>query len=118
MLYAKLAKFKLYAFEDRLNNTETKLQLVPCKNDLANVFMIHYYKKLRKNGNPDTKSYWHERDLERNDPILVKVVEKLGKKANGTYADLEVVEVPDDVSWYVEEYDGIEWISENHRTWG
>jgi len=27
------------------------------------------------------------------------------------------VEVPDDVDWYVEEYDGLEHIAERHRTW-
>jgi hypothetical protein len=28
-----------------------------------------------------------------------------------------VVEIPDDVNWQVEEYDGMEHIAEKHRTW-
>jgi hypothetical protein len=32
-------------------------------------------------------------------------------------AELKVVESPDDVEWEIEEYDGIEWIAEVHRTW-
>lgn len=35
----------------------------------------------------------------------------------GEYAKLDIVEIPDDVDWTIEEYDGREWISEKHRTW-
>lgn len=48
------------------------------------------------------------REVARDDPILVRVVEELGETANGKYADLKIVEIPDDVKWQIEEYDGIE----------
>ena len=32
-------------------------------------------------------------------------------------SDLKVVEIPDDVEWEIEEYDGNEWVSEVHRCW-
>jgi hypothetical protein len=58
-------------------------------------------------------------DIERTDPALVKVVEQLGDRASGCYSQLVVVEIPDDVKWMIQEYDGgIEWIAEEHRTWG
>lgn len=57
------------------------------------------------------------RHLERNDPDLVAVVEILGEKANGRCADLKIVEIPDDVIWYVNDYDGLETIDEQHRSW-
>jgi hypothetical protein len=44
-------------------------------------------------------------------------VEQLGNAANGDFAELKVVEIPDDVEWIIQEYDGDEWISEKHRTW-
>ena len=56
-------------------------------------------------------------DLDRHDPVLVDIVEQLGEKANGRCASLDVVEIPDDVDYVVEEYDGKEWIAEKHRTW-
>lgn len=56
-------------------------------------------------------------DISRDNPELVKVVETLGNDASGRHADLKVVEIPDDIIWNVEEYDGIEWIAEGHRTW-
>jgi hypothetical protein len=57
-------------------------------------------------------------DIERTDPALVKVVEQLGDRASGYYSQLSVVEIPDDVKWTIQDYDGIEWIAEEHRQWG
>ncbi len=56
-------------------------------------------------------------ELERNDPVLIQIVEELGEAANGGYAELKIVEIPDDVEWQIQEYDGIEWVAEVHRTW-
>jgi hypothetical protein len=64
-----------------------------------------------------SKTVFYDRDLARDDPCLVQVVEQLGAGANGRHADLKVVEIPDDVNWYIEEYDGREWVAERHRTW-
>ena len=61
--------------------------------------------------------YWNYCGIERNDPLLVQVVEELGAAANDKYADLKVVEIPDGIAWYVDEYDGDEWVAEQHRTW-
>ena len=58
-----------------------------------------------------------EHEIERNDPVLVQVVEELGEKSSGRHAELKVVEIPDDVKWKIEEYDGVEWVAEQHRTW-
>lgn len=54
---------------------------------------------------------------DRTDPLLVKLVEELGTKADGPHAELEVVEIPDGVEWEISEYDGIETIHEKHRSW-
>ena len=68
-------------------------------NELAGTNLEHYY------------------GIERNDPLLVQVVEELGAKANGFCADLKIVDIPDDVEWYVHEYDGLESVYEKHRIW-
>lgn len=54
----------------------------------------------------------------RTDPLLVKVVKKLGKRANGYCADLKIIDVPVTVKFQIEEYDGLEHIAEVHQTWG
>ncbi len=53
----------------------------------------------------------------RADPILVRVVEQMGNNASGSFSLLKVVEIPDDVKWTIEDYDGVEWVAEVHRTW-
>ena len=53
----------------------------------------------------------------RSHPELVDMVERLGEAANGRFAKLKVIEIPDDVEWVIEEYDGAEWIAERHRKW-
>ena len=58
-----------------------------------------------------------EREIPRDDPALVQVVEELGAEASGWCADLEVAEIPDGVAWQIEEYDGYEHVAEKHRTW-
>lgn len=66
-------------------------------------------------GNPD--QYLSAHDIKRDDPCLIQVVEELGNKANYTYSCLKIVEIPDDVEWVLQDYDGMEHIAEKHRTW-
>ena len=63
------------------------------------------------------KDYFSDRELERDESNLISIVESLGEESNGWAAGLKVVEIPDDVDWTIEEYDGNEWIAEKHRTW-
>lgn len=65
----------------------------------------------------EDERYFSYYDIDRDDPALVQTVEELGESANGDYADLRISDVPDDVKWYIDEYDGIETIREQHRTW-
>jgi hypothetical protein len=58
-----------------------------------------------------------EYDIERDDPKLVAVVESMGDKANGRFSELKIVEIPDDVQYFIDECDGMECIRENHRVW-
>ena len=62
-------------------------------------------------------SYELQYEVPRNDPNLIKVVEELGEAANGECAELVIVEVPDDVSPEITDYDGWETFVEPHRTW-
>ena len=60
---------------------------------------------------------WCAHEIGRDDPTLIRVVEQLGAAANGSHAELRIVEIPDGVNWYIEEYDGNEHVAERHRTW-
>lgn len=63
------------------------------------------------------KARLYDADIRRDDPDLVAVVEELGEASDTKFSALAVVEIPADVKWVVEEYDGLEWIAEEHRTW-
>lgn len=54
----------------------------------------------------------------RSHPDLIKIVEEMGDKASDKLSKLRIIEIPDDVKWEIEEYDGMEWVSEKHRIWG
>ena len=56
-------------------------------------------------------------DICRDDPVLVQVVEELGEKSFNRYSKLCVVEIPEGVKWHIHEYDGMEHVAEDHRTW-
>ena len=54
----------------------------------------------------------------RSNPRLIEAIEKVGlEEASGDLAVLDIREVPDDVDWYIDDYDGMESIHENHRSW-
>lgn len=72
------------------------------------------YKERKGITDPD----WYYSQIPRDCPVLVRIVEEMGEAADGRYATLKIVEIPDDADWYVEEYDGSEWVAERHRTWG
>jgi len=65
----------------------------------------------------------HLRDLDtidfRSHDDVVAVVEDLGDDAHGGGGRLYVVEVPAEAEGniHIAEYDGKEWVAENHRTW-
>lgn len=55
--------------------------------------------------------------IPRDDPNLIAVIEDLGESAHGLCAKIKIVEIPDNVDWQIQEYDGREWIAEKHRMW-
>lgn len=66
---------------------------------------------------PDEKSVLSNRSTHRSNPLLIKCIEELGEAANGRFAELKIIEIPDGIKWIVSEYDGMESIEEEHRSW-
>lgn len=55
--------------------------------------------------------------LNRNDDLLIHVIEELGDKANTSVSKLKIIDIPDDIDWEITEYDGYEQVEEEHRVW-
>lgn len=121
MKYAELKGIKLYAYKDYYNHAfNTNLVLLTDEEAISERAATIYYSTSILHTVEDLNAdsgYLNERDIARNDPALVQAVEQLGTEANARYADLEVVEIPDDVDWQIDEYDGWESIHEKHRSW-
>jgi len=58
---------------------------------------------------------WYD---DRQNQDLIAVVEELGSKANSRFSDLKIVEIPDDIEYEIDDYDGQESIHEKHEVWG
>jgi len=93
-------------------------ELAKKHNDKELIKMIEENKMSKRDSKIYERKYWGLFGIDRTHPLLIKVVEELKEEANGRFAELKVVEIPDDVEWEIEEYDGIEWVSEKHRVWG
>lgn len=53
----------------------------------------------------------------REDATLIEVVEELGEKANGRFANLVVVDIPDGLNYVIDDYDGVETLHERVKEW-
>jgi hypothetical protein len=100
---AEKKPYMVYAFtvgnEDELNKMLAKRSSISEQDEI--------WKKIHIDSRPES----------RDDPDLIKVVQELGEKANGQCADLKIIEIPDDVNYEIDEYDGCESIHEVHRSW-
>lgn len=102
-----------FGLSDAAIEKYAELKGITLVSELDKYKFTNYYVDSINNDN-----YFSPREIPRADPELVATVEVLGTQdASGKYAKLVVVEVPDDVEWHIEEYDGLEWVAENHRTW-
>jgi hypothetical protein len=95
---------------------EAKELYIKTKSDMGQGVAIYAHELIDFN-KPDQEPPKAICYLERDDPVLVDIVEAWGDAADGQHAELKIVEIPDDVDWTIEEYDGKEWVAETHRTW-
>jgi hypothetical protein len=101
------------AIEVFLNRKSIPWEKTPCKYEIGS--SDYWVKGFCE----DPEHYLDPYELteDRSDPDLVAVVEELSHRANGYAAELEVIEIPDDVDWEIISYDGAEHVAEKHRIW-
>lgn len=116
--YAEIKGLTLYV-ENGLYNIKHYYTVPPEKRPkkLADPWISHSLETRTAYNEAEAAVSLYAQDIPRNDPALVQTVEELGSKASSNFADLAVVEIPDDVEWGIHEYDGLEHVEEIHRTW-
>lgn len=114
---AKRKGLTLYWFASLFNSD--RLTALPLADVQASPTLSkrHYLTMAYTSPDAGDETYFENRPDDRSDPDLVAVVEELGERANGSHAQLKIVEIPDGVDYVVEEYDGRECVAEKHRTW-
>ena len=53
----------------------------------------------------------------REDEKLIKIIEELGEDANSSFSNFKIVEIPDDMKYVIDDYDGVETLHEDVETW-
>jgi hypothetical protein len=95
---------------------------IPNPNEALPQFQSKEWGKMPMEQRKAFNAVWREHTLDqrpddRKDVRLVQTVEELGDAASGQCAKLKVVEIPDDVDWQIDEYDGQETVREKSREW-
>lgn len=101
MRYAEIKGIKLYAFGRGASYDSPP---VPISEEQANKELIHYATTPEYSN----ETHWSDYDLDRTDPALVQVVEELGSAAGGSFADLQITNLPPGTRYRIDEYDGNE----------
>lgn len=118
-MYAEKHGFKVYMYKTKeITKDGTLLRKVHGTDDSG--FGWYFMKDFGDEFIP-SKADWGEmlylREEHREDPVAIEIVEKLGKEANGSCADLVVVDIPDGLDYVIDDYDGIETLHEKVQTW-
>ena len=91
---------------------------IPYFDSLKNIPKNYNGLYITKSNSSFSKYYSNFDDYSnRNNPLLIQVIEELGEKASSWAGNLKIVEIPDHIEWSIDDYDGIETIHENHCSW-
>lgn len=111
MLYTKKKGLELYQYASDF--VIFKKRIYKKTND-ETLFKEYFIKDMGDNieiSNKDYEKYsLYLNNEHRKDTTLIEVVEELGDKASGRFGRLEVVEIPDNCYYKIDEYDGFETI--------
>lgn len=117
-LYANKKGLKLYPYwKDYKSNMFHKcVDMYNNKNTIIYYFIKDYGEHIHRD-NINWNDLLYLDSEYRADPVLVEVVEELGEDANGEYAKLVIVDIPDGLNYMIDEYDGIETLHEKVKVW-
>ncbi len=102
------------AFEKLLNRKGIAFDRIEKENS---AFLNASYYEAGHAGSKEHYLSAYEFYNDRSDSDLIAVLEEMGDAANSCVSKIAIVNIPDDVKWHIHEYDGVEHVAEDHRTW-
>ena len=116
-LYAKKKGISVFHYTQE----NLKKEIYTYATDDNRTFDFYFTKDFGDNvyiSDEDFKEYFLNLDEKfREDKTLIEVVEELGEKANTFYSNLKIVEIPDDLDYVIDNYDGIETLHQKVKEW-
>jgi len=120
----KTAYFFHREYDDDLNVTYTLMDYQDLNNKTSTMLECYTVSTL-----PDDIDTISDKDYDaitlpnytdydnRSLPELIQVIEELWSDVSNHISNIKIVEIPDDVKWHINDYDWIETIHEDHRSW-
>ncbi len=117
-LYAKKKGIELFAYKLECENDKPIYR----KTDTGSSIFTHVFTKdfgdcIELSDDNSEKYYLYLDRSHREDPVLIEVVEELGDRASGRFSELVVVDIPDDMEYEIDEYDGVEMLHQKVEKW-
>ena len=132
-LYAKKKGFKLYKYKQILIDLVDMISLKKIRikkvkgtpneelNEVEGIFTLYFTKNFGDEAIISNENFNLYRlyltEQYREDPVLIEVVEELGKKASGRFSNLTVVEIPDDLDYVIDRDSGMETLHQKVQEW-
>lgn len=120
ILYAKKKGIDVYPYKldyrDKTYNTYIRAAV----DNLSDyIFIKDYGDKVNKKNINWEDLYYLQKDIIREDMDLINIVEVLGEAANGRFAKLIVVDIPDELkdNYIIDDYDGVETLHQKVQYW-
>ncbi len=117
-LYTKKKGLNLFCYECDIKDYRNHIYKYAKDDNLFNHYFTKDFGDNVQISNEDYEKYSLYLDTRyREDPILIEVIEELGEEANNKYSQLKIVEIPDNLNYTIDDYDGIETLHQEVQEW-
>lgn len=116
-MYAQRKGLELFKYKAEYNN-KTFIYKYTNDESMFNHFFTKDFGDNVEISNEDFEKYClYLNDKYREDNILIEIVEELKERAYGPCSELVIVEIPADLNYVIDDYDGVETLHEKVQEW-
>ena len=117
-LYAKKKGIEIFTYKLECVNDKPIYRKTDTGSSIFTITFTKDFGDCIELSDDNSKKYFLElRGSHREDPVLIEVVEELGKRANSPFSKLVVVDIPDGMEYEIDDYDGVETLHEKVKKW-